>query len=188
MTDPVDDFIADIHVELCRFMRCGNAVQKSGVLESLSAGASDAAVSYSIGAADAQTHRSVPSVAWVEGDGKTDPAELSANDPIIFHDAVTLHLRVTAKTKADCRFLFMNLRNAARRVCGTQIAWESYSSPCEDKSSQLSAKVVWEIVATAALTIPIPKNPQQLDGFPEPLADYKWRKVLSVTDKTLDNL
>ena len=184
MTDPVDDFIDDIHVELCRFSRCSNRKIACGEVQEISVLPAQA-IYYTIGAVNRMGHKALPSVSWIESDGKTDPVT-AADDGKIFHETIRLRVLLQAATKEACRKLYMNLRNAGRRVCGDQLVWGVSRSPLEEKPSILES--LWAIEADADLSLAVSQNPQQLPGFPEPIADYALRLVVSATDQTLEHM
>lgn len=185
MSDPVDDFIDEIHVELCRFSACSNVKINLGECRQISVSPADVSIYYTIGAVNRMGHKALPSVSWIECDGKTDSISASDDDKI-FHETVRLRVLLQAASKEACRKLFMNLRNAGRRICGDQLAWGVSRSPLEEKPSILES--LWAIEADADLTLAVSQNPQQLPGFPTPIADYALRPVVRAVDQTLDNL
>lgn len=185
--DPVEEFIDEIHTELCRFSRVSNVQLKLGCQQPMRPTAGARAIYYTIGGAARHEHHGVPCVSWVEVGGKTDPiSETNVENRAVFADVVRLRVLVMAANKEGARKLFMNLRNAALRTCGSQMVWGNYTAPSEELHSKNAT--VWAIEADADLTLSVPKNPQQLPGFPEPIADYVSRKVTRVIDQTLDEM
>lgn len=188
MTDVVDTFIDAIHVELCRFSRCGNAKLADGKITQISTSAdTDKSISYCIGAPSEGQHQPQLFVAWIENGGRQEPVEAAATDTCLCQDVVKLKVAVTAATKETCRLLWMNVRNAVRRICGSQMTWADFTEPMEQSASQITPKS-FALLAEGELRIPIRKNPQQLPGFPVPIADYTWRKAIAVADHTTEEL
>lgn len=185
MTDPVDEFIDEIHVELCRMCACTNQRIRQGE-QVRTPSTVQQAIFYTIGAADFMCYKGTPSVSWVETGGSTDPLS-DSEDGKLFIDKVRLRVLIQAQSKELCRKLFMNLRNASMRVCGTQISWGASTAPTEEKGN-LTNELLFAIEADADLLLSVPSNPQQLPGFPSAAADYTLRPVVSATDQTLDHM
>jgi hypothetical protein len=189
MSDPIDDLIAAVQVELCRFSQCANlriAYGKAGVI-TRAAIDTTAKIYHTIGAVAASELHGLPCVCWVETGGKTDPLE-AAQDGKLFADLVRLRVAVIAKDKESCRALFMNLRNAAKRVqdaFGITITFGNQTAPTEEKASKLTA--VYEIDADVDVALAVDQNPLQLPGFPEPLTDYVLRRCVDAIDQTPEN-
>lgn len=185
MTDVVDDFIESIQAELCRFMRAQSVQIDLGNLSEKTFTAGPA-IYYTIGKVAQVGHKAMPCVSWVETGGKTDPSDTTDESPKIFNDTIRLRVVVQGLNKASCRALWINLRNASRAVCGTQLNWGNYEAPSEAKASNCTG--TWAIEADADLTLAIPLNPLQVDGFSEPIPYYARRKVTKATDQTLEHM
>lgn len=188
MIDAADATVEEIQTELCRLMRCfsrrishGEALQAPATGIGLSA----PAIYYTIGRVARSEHGAIPSVSWVEQGGKTDKTSASRDeDEIKISDVVRFRVLVQATTKRNARLLFQNLRNASERVCNNQISWGNSTAPTEEKPNNMTA--VFAIEADCDITLSVPQNIQQLDGFPVPLADYVYRTVEAVVDTTLE--
>lgn len=193
MTDPVDATIMDIHEELCRSSVCSDVLIRAGKAEILTDRV-EPSIHYTIGSVDRSGHKTLPSVSWIETGGKTDVPAPSADsdddvddgaEPLLT-DVIRLRVLIQAANKEQCRLLFMNLRNAAKRVVPSQMSWGYSTAPTEEKHSQLCT--LYAIEADVDLSLSVSKKPQQLPGFPVPLADYALRPVVSATDQTLEHM
>jgi hypothetical protein len=181
MTDPVDVLIGEIQTELCRFSRANSHQIALGKCEQKTfRGIVD--IYYTIGVEADGNHKALPCVSWVETGGKTEAPSTSTEDTTIFNDVVRLVVTVQARDKESCRLLWMNLRNATKRVAGDMATWGNYTAPTEEKVSNLHT--VFALKCDVDLTLSIEQNPQRLPGFPEPIADYQLRPVLLTTDLT----
>lgn len=185
MTDDVDLFISEIHAELCRSMACGNSRQSKGKVVAIKSGTP--VVCYSIGGAESVNHHTKHHVSWIEANGKTETAESSSTeDDVSFTDTVSLIVIVQSETKESCRKLWQNLRLAGVKVAGDQITWGDSTAPSEEKNEQVCS--IYEIKAMATLRLTVSNQPAQLPGFPSPVGDYVYRKVLAATDQTLQDM
>jgi hypothetical protein len=192
MSDPIDDTIAAVQAELCRFSQCANHQITLGQDVTISAAptgvATSAVIYYTIGAVAASELHGIPCISWIETGGKTDPL-VASQDGKLFNDLIRLRLAVIAESKEATRLLWMNLRNAGIRIQerdGISITFGNQTSPSEEKASKCTP--VYEIQADVDIALAVNRIPQQLTGFPVPLADYAYRAVMSTTDQTLDQL
>lgn len=181
MTDPVDATIHEIQTELCRFSRANSRQIGLGRVEEKTGGKS-VSIYYTVGAAADGNHKALPCISWVETGGKTDAPTSTTEETVIFNDVVRIRVLVQAQSKEACRLLWMNLRNATKRVLGDLATWGNYTAPTEERPSNLTS--VFALQCDLDVTLTIERNPQQLPGFPEPIYDYQLREVLLTTDTT----
>jgi hypothetical protein len=186
MADSVDEFIGEIQTELCRLMNCASVQFGRGKTENNTFGGGPC-VGYGIGVHATGEHHTREFVGWVEFGGKTEfPDEGSDENNVAFVDVCHVRVSVHGGTKESCRKLWQNLRIAAKNVAGDQVVINAYTSPSEDKQSQIST--AYFIQADVDLRVTIPASPARLPGFPEPKSEWVYREVLKATDQTLQDL